>query len=196
MIDRAAYESEYAPPAGELASKWSSHLPSGKDVESFFLHELCESSESEYFLCVSDVFLDAISRQDRANRLFSLSILIGRLLDAAEFARGLTDSKLTSHFDASIDGFVALYATAASSQDVNFNLREMQASYLAIQALSMGSLPLARLIHHRHREMACINDECNNNAEIQCPSCKRYIVPYEFHQYNHNMRNVLNHPPY
>jgi len=62
MIDRTRYPSTYAPSADELIESWSESLPSSSDLESFFLNELGESSEHDYFLCNADLFLDVVKR--------------------------------------------------------------------------------------------------------------------------------------
>lgn len=196
MIDRSQYEWEYAPPADELAERWSANVPTGSEIESFFLNELCESSEHEYFLCVSDVFLDAIKRQDPSDQFFSLAVIIGRLLNAAEFARGVSDSELVDHFQHALRGFLRLYYdTSAFDMDGEERRRRyIRVGYLTLRAILMCDLPLARVILHSEREIECTNPKCDNLTEIRCAECGEYITPYKFHQRHHNMRNAPNHP--
>lgn len=197
MIDRSKYTAYHAPPADELVQRWTEKLPTAAEVERFFLHELCESSEHEYFLCVSDLFLDVVSRQDGDEQIQSLSILVSRLLDAAEFARGVKDQDLVEHFNQSIKGFVELYGSCISpvQSGSGWKDRHVFTGYLALQAVAMGELPLARMIAYGHREMVCTNPDCDEDGEIQCPGCDAYMIPYEYHTRFHNMRNASGHPP-
>lgn len=196
MIERTRYTSEYAPPANELVKDWTESLPSSSDLESFFLNELCESSEHEYFLCVADVFLDVVRRQSIEERVESLKILAGRLVLAAEFARGIADRELQEHFAEVIRGFSDLYQETGdwNGGNVDAGNRAVCTGYLALQAVVMDDLPLARLILFSYFELTCSNPDCDNTAEIQCPNCKSYAVPYDYHRQVHNMSNAPGHP--
>ena len=116
MIDRRKYTWKYAPPADELVAAWMQTPPSSRDIESFFSKELCEASEHEYFLCVADLFLDVVKKQELFERLESLAILSSRLVDAAEFARGVSDGQLKQHFDVAIATSQKCIMTAPSGQ--------------------------------------------------------------------------------
>ncbi len=190
-VHRSKYVSTYAPPAQDLIDRWTSELPSGSEVESFFLNELCESSEHEYFLCLSDLFLSVTSRQAEHDQRSSLKILYSRLLDAAEFARGLHDKMLVDHFSESIRGFSKLYDDVAEAQEFpsDGEAKLIGVGSLVLRTIKMKDLPMARLIARRERELVCTNPECDNESEIQCPDCDAYINPYEFHARFHNMRN-------
>ena len=180
-----------------LQFRWEESIPSGKDIESLFLHELCESSENEYFLAVSDLFLRAVSRQHDQDKNYSLSILAGRILDAAEFARGIRDDALVAHFRNAIDGFAQVYFDAVGFSTPDPIVRELTNAYLAMRAIQVNDLPLARLILYSEREMTCTNSQCENHEnEVQCPKCSEYLIPYVYHQRHHNCRNVLGHPPW
>ena len=195
MIDRTRYTSTYAPPAAELIESWSETPPTCSELESFFLNELCESSEHEYFLCVVDVFLDAVRRQRAKERIASLAMLSGRLVHAAEFARGVPDEELQQHFADTIREFSALYQSTAVWDGSNgFENRQVCTGFLALQAVLMDDLPMARLILFNYHELTCSNRACDNSAEIQCPDCKSYAIPYDYHRVVHNCSNVTGHP--
>ena len=189
------YLHRHAPPPSVLRARWAEEVPNGREIESFFLGELCESSEHKYFLAVSDILLDSISRQPEAEQTFSLNILVGRVLDAAEFARGISDGPLVQHFRRSIDGFVQLYYDAAALADSTSINSDLLKAYLVMRAVQANDLPLARLIFYREREIICTNTQCDNcENEILCPKCKEYLIPYVHYQRLHNCRNIPGHP--
>ena len=195
MIDRTRYTWTYAPPPAELIEKWSRTLPTCSELESFFLNELGESAEHEYFLCVVDVFLDVIRRQGMEERIKSLGMLSVRLVHAAEFARGVLDEELRSHFISAIREFSALYQSTATWDGYNgYENRQVCIGFLALQAVLMDDLPMARLILFNYYELTCSNIACDNSSEIRCPDCKSYAVPYDYHRVVHNMSNAKGHP--
>jgi hypothetical protein len=195
MIDRTRYPAPYAPPAAELLRNWAESLPSSSDLESFFLSELCESSEHDYFLCNADLFLDVVNRQSDEERRASLGILSRRLVDAAEYARGCKDDELRNHFHATIRGYATVYQSSARwDGHEGVGNRQLCIGFLALQAVLMDDLPLARCILLNYHELNCPNPDCENKDMIQCPECDAYVVAYDHHRITHNSCNVPEHP--
>lgn len=181
MIDRSKYPHKYAPPAAELIEKWTRDLPSGFELESFFLNELCETSAHDYFLAVSDLFAEVVSNQLIKERCFSLCIMSVRLLDAADHAES-ADKELAAHFQTSVKRFGQLYYETAQLSNVDGiparDLDFIRLSCLAVNAILFADLPTARMIFSRHHPLRCGNPKCSNDHEIQCQDCGNDITAY------------------
>ncbi|MGI9515955.1 MAG: hypothetical protein ACR2NP_02820 [Pirellulaceae bacterium] len=189
MIDRSKYTWKYAPPATELIQRWASSPPTGKEIELFFLNELCETSEHEYFLALADVFYDAVTRQEKKERTFSLRVLWYRLLIAAEFARSIDDTQLAAHFQRSLEKFALLYQTwmpggvNADSPVAGADLASIRLGALVLGAAALGDLPLARLIARSDYEIRCANRDCESyGVELKCPDCGSCQKAYQQHK--------------
>lgn len=197
MFDRNRYASKYAPSADELEANWKAKTPSSREIESFFLKELCESSEHEYFLAVSDLFLQAVQRQEKPEQIESLCHLTGRLLDAAEMARGVRDAELVAHFDETMGGFLELYAEHADLNRAREDktIKAICSAEMVVRSIVMKDLTLARMIIAPYHELVCTNRQCERYEQhFQCPGCEAYAIPEVYYRRFHNSRHIEGHP--
>jgi len=106
------------------------------------------------------------------------------------------DDNLVQHFHNAIDGFTNLYFDAVGFAAPEPANRRLANAYLAMRAIQINDLALARLILYPELEMVCTNSQCDNYENyVQCPQCSEYLIPYVYHLHQHNCRNVPGHPP-